>query len=54
MLYAWFAAEWDRRRFGFATGENGVRIARMLYGLDLLSFGLTLCVILEYPSGTAQ
>jgi hypothetical protein len=27
VLYARFAADWDRQRFGFATGDKGVRIA---------------------------
>ncbi len=47
VLYAWFAGSWDRRQLGFATGETGVRLARALYALAMIAFGLSHFVYLN-------
>ena len=41
VLYTWFADDWDKKRLAFATGEKGVRIARVFYGLAMFGFGFS-------------
>jgi uncharacterized membrane protein len=40
VLYGWFAGERERSRLGLLTDERGLHIARVLYGLSLIPFGL--------------
>lgn len=47
VVYVTYATEWDKRRFPFATGSEGLRAARMLYGAALIPFGIAHFVYLK-------
>jgi uncharacterized membrane protein len=40
VLYHCFSTEWDRRHLGLIAGNTGRRMARVLYGLSTIFFGL--------------
>ncbi|HTJ19799.1 MAG TPA: hypothetical protein VL494_23610 [Steroidobacteraceae bacterium] len=40
VLYAWFGNDWDKQRLAFATGDKGLRVARVIYGVSMVVFGI--------------
>ncbi len=50
-LYAWIDGDRDGEGLSFATGDNGVRIARMLYGVALIPFGVAHFINLKDTAG---
>lgn len=49
-LFAVLATDADRNRFSFATGDRGVRIAQILYGIAMIPFGYAHFAYLQHTA----
>jgi len=49
VLFVWFATDWDRKHLVFAIGDFGLLMARLLYAMGLVPFGMAHFV---YPKET--
>jgi uncharacterized membrane protein len=50
VLSVWFAGDANENRLNFLTGENGLRIARILYGLGMIPFGIAHFTYLKFTT----
>jgi uncharacterized membrane protein len=48
VLYVWFAGDGNEKRFSFPRGNKGLRIARILYGLGMIPFGIAHFIYLKF------
>jgi uncharacterized membrane protein len=48
VLYVWFPGDRNENRFRFATGDKGLRIARILYGMGMIPFGVAHFIYLKF------